>query len=931
MRAPKTLLAALLLSLAGCSPSLVPPRQGLAMRNVSFPLHDLKFPSGLRVLLEEDHRMPLVGTFLVVGAGSSSDPPGKEGLAHFIEHLTFRSRPFGKSSMKRLLERAGVGQWNAYTGFDDTVYFEIGPAASLGEMLGLEGARMLAPVSKITPETLAVELDVVRNELRQRNETGFIGEVFGAMQAALFPPGHPYARPVIGTRESLGSIQTEDIAAFLQKQYRPDNMTLVIVGDVDPAQAGALVEKSLPKALLEAPAPVKIGPRLPAVAPEPPPPPPQGPLTRKEANVTTPELWIGWSLPRSFDTSAYVAGFVEAMAEARLDAAEREDGDIMGISTRLIEGTQASMLLCRVVLKNGGHPERSKEHVLNQLHRLWGGVEGGAAGVLLDADRFAASKRRAVVQMVLQAEHIGARGLARAEIGHFSGDPAIYTRALANVAALEPQRLTDYARRYLTRERARAVLFAPPASGAKPVEATPISAPVFDEEDRVPMRVDEQRLVGMAPTPGVSAYSNFTLPNGMEVFLGRREGLPLVTVAIGFRGGLQGTADIAGARVGMMLAQPRDRWHGDPAAFGGRWSLSHAQDRSSYRITGAAGNVGIMIGILGERVRSMEIDRGRWAEFERTQVPFLRLVDRKPEVIGERSLLQALFQGHVYGRTATAEDVAGSGVSAGQAWIDATHAPKNATLVVVGEIDPVAVEKIVRDQFEGWESKAAVEEMEHLDPGRVRQEPRFLTAHRPGATQADVHFACLLPPAPDKATDVRHDVGARIVGIQLEKALRQRLGATYGVDAGSFVMRGGVSRLEIRSAVENAKLAEVIGELSGTLARLAETPVSSHELAEAKLAEGREESTRYMTHGAIVSALVASRSAGFSPRDIDEHPKYIARVTAEAVKEDFGSCFAGRPTILIVGDEPTVKAAIAASKKPKAEAPKESEQAAAAP
>ena len=922
MRAPRILLATLLLSLAGCSPSLVPPRQGLAMRNVSFPLHDLKFPSGLRVILEEDHRMPLVGTFLVVGAGSSSDPPGKEGIAHFVEHLTFRSRPFGKSSMKRLLERAGVGQWNAYTGFDDTVYYEIGPASTLGEMLGLEGARMLAPVAKITPETFAVELDVVRNELRQRNETGFMGDVFGAMQAALFPAGHPYARPVVGTHESLGSIQPEDIGAFLQKHYRPDNMTLVIVGDVDPAQAGALVEKSLPKALLEAPAPVKIGPRLPAVAPEPPAPPP-GTLGRREANVMTPELWIGWSLPRSFDTSSYVASFVEAMAETQLDAAEREDEDIMGISTRLVEGTQASMLLCRVVLKNGGHPDRSKEHVLNQLHRLWGGVGGGAAGVLLDADKFATNKRSTVVEMVLQAEHIGARGLARAEIAHFSGDPAIYTRALSNVAGLEPQRLTEYARRYLTRERARAVLFVPPASGARPAVATPISAPVFDEEDRVPMRVDEQRLVGMAPTPGVSSYQNFTLPNGMEVYIGRRDGLPLATVAIGFRGGIQGTDDMAGARVGAMLGRPRDKWHGEPRLFGGQGSSYHREDHSNYEITGAAGNVGIMLGILGERVRSMQIDRGSWANFERNQVPFLRLVDRKPEVIGERSLLAALFRGHPYGRSATAEDIAGSGVGAAQAWIDATHAPKNATLVVVGEVDPVAVEKIVREQFEGWESSAVVEEIDHLDPGRTRQEPQFLTTHRPAATQADIRFVCLLPPAPEKVTDVRHDVGARVARIHLEKALRQKLGATYGVGASAFVMRGGISRLEIQSAVENSKLAEALGEISGTLSRLADTPVSNHELGEAKLAEGREQSTRYLTHGSIVTALLGAGIVGYRPREIDDHPKYIAKVTAEDVKADFGSCLAGRPTILIVGDEPTVKAAIAASKKANAEAPKE--------
>src|SRR5262245_14141688 len=100
----KLIIAALcgvILGLAACSgaagsSSGTPPRQGLVLRNVGFPLHIIRFPSGLRVIAERDERMPLVAVALVVGAGSSSDPPGKEGLAHYVEHLAFRSRPSGK-------------------------------------------------------------------------------------------------------------------------------------------------------------------------------------------------------------------------------------------------------------------------------------------------------------------------------------------------------------------------------------------------------------------------------------------------------------------------------------------------------------------------------------------------------------------------------------------------------------------------------------------------------------------------------------------------------------------------------------------------------------------------------------------------------------------------------------------------------------------
>jgi len=224
-------------------------RQGLVMRDIKYPMRDMRFPSGLRVLAEADSRSPVVALVLVVGAGSSSDPVGKEGLAHYIEHLAFRSRPFGKESVAKMLDKSGAGQWNAFTGFDSTVYFEMGPKESLGTLLQLEGNRMANPVARLAPETLPVELNVVRNELRQRGETGFAGEMFASMQSLLFPTSHPYARSVGGTHSSLSNITVDDVTAFLGKHYRPDNMTLLIIGDVDLQSIGTLVDHELSRKL----------------------------------------------------------------------------------------------------------------------------------------------------------------------------------------------------------------------------------------------------------------------------------------------------------------------------------------------------------------------------------------------------------------------------------------------------------------------------------------------------------------------------------------------------------------------------------------------------------------------------------------------------------------------------------------------------------
>jgi len=97
------------------------------LRAVVFNVGKVDLPSGMRIFLEEDRSQPLVAVVAVVDVGSAQDPPGKEGLAHLVEHLTFRARPDGKVQRSNLLDFAGVGRWNAFTTQDLTTYVSIGP------------------------------------------------------------------------------------------------------------------------------------------------------------------------------------------------------------------------------------------------------------------------------------------------------------------------------------------------------------------------------------------------------------------------------------------------------------------------------------------------------------------------------------------------------------------------------------------------------------------------------------------------------------------------------------------------------------------------------------------------------------------------------------------------------------------------------------
>ena len=202
---------ALFLSALSFGCATLPQRGRVALGDIKIPVRDLRYGSGLRVLVEEDHSAPRVAIANIVGVGSANEPAGKEGMSHFIEHLAFRARHDGKTKMWTMLENSGAAGINAYTAFDETLYHEVCATEALPQVLKLEGLRMAYPVENVDPKTFAVEREVVRNELRQRGETGYVGEVLARMQTALYPKEHPYVHPVVGSHESLLSVTPADV------------------------------------------------------------------------------------------------------------------------------------------------------------------------------------------------------------------------------------------------------------------------------------------------------------------------------------------------------------------------------------------------------------------------------------------------------------------------------------------------------------------------------------------------------------------------------------------------------------------------------------------------------------------------------------------------------------------------------------------------
>ncbi|HKB13823.1 MAG TPA: pitrilysin family protein [Vicinamibacterales bacterium] len=280
--------AALLLSIAAPALAQTPT----APPKIELPYTQFTLPNGLRVILHEDHTVPMVSVNMWYHVGSAREKEKRTGFAHLFEHLMFMGSGHVKpGEFDQALEAAG-GDNNGSTENDRTNYWITVPSASLELALFLESDRMGYLLDTMTPKTVDAQRDVVKNERRQSYENRPYGNAEVVIGEMLFPTGHPYHWPVIGYMEDLTAASYEDVVAFFKSYYAPSNASLVVAGDLQTSDARRLIEKWF--------ADVKPGPR---------PDPMTIPGARLDGvkkktitdRVQLSRLYLGWITPRHFE------------------------------------------------------------------------------------------------------------------------------------------------------------------------------------------------------------------------------------------------------------------------------------------------------------------------------------------------------------------------------------------------------------------------------------------------------------------------------------------------------------------------------------------------------------------------------------------------------------------------------------------------------
>lgn len=417
------------------------------MTAISYPLAERTLANGLRVIVSEDHTVPNVAVNLWVGVGSRHESPGRTGFAHLFEHLMFQgSRNVASGEHFSALMDEGA-RLNATTWFDRTNYFETVPTGALELALWLEADRHGHLLDAVTQENLDNQRDVVKEEKRQRYDNQPYGSALLDIYATVFPEGHPYHHPTIGSMEDLDAATLEDVHDFFRAHYGPNNTVLTLVGDVTPQEGFAAAERyfgPLPPIELH---PRERHPQLEPLA--------EPVHLDRVGDVPNDRLYISFRLP--VDTTAdYLAcqvavdvlgGLASSRLVRRLVRTDETAVGVGGWTMGLVDGSGLGTITVDVAA--GADVDGVEAAVCEEIHRFLS--EGPDAAelesVIADTER---SWLSALASIEERADHISHHAL-------LTGDPAYVNTFVDRIRAVTAEQARDAARTWLD-PRSRAVV-----------------------------------------------------------------------------------------------------------------------------------------------------------------------------------------------------------------------------------------------------------------------------------------------------------------------------------------------------------------------------------------------------------------------------------------------------------------------------------------
>ena len=870
--------------------------------------------NGLRVFTARDTSTSNVTVQVWYRVGSKDDPQDRSGFAHLFEHLMFKATEnFPDETFDRLTEDVG-GNNNAFTSDDVTAYHETVPANHLERLIFAEADRLGSLV--VNESVFESERDVVKEEYRQGVLASPYGRLFSLFVPATIYQDHPYRRSTIGSIENLDAATIEDVRRFHATYYRPDNAYLIVSGNFDQAQLDGWIDRYF--------APL-TNPDRPLPANDVREPEPTGPreATFHAPNVPLPAVVLAWPTVRYDhpDRAALTVldGILSTGESSRLYRSLVYDQQLTAqTSSSLDASRQAGALTAYAIMAEGRTPEEGLSALRAEAARL--------RDTPVTEAELAEARNELVASALRQRETVEDRANVLGWSLINTGNAGAADREIADLQAVTAADIQRVARRYLTDQRSIAIRYLN-ADDANPatVQAVNVTAPVtvadlapvgrifelLPEDQREPLPQP-----GTAVEPATPAIQTFTLANGLEVFVARKPGLPLVSARLSLPAGSahdpSGKAGLANMTAALLTQGAAGRSAPEIAAqieqLGADIGTSPGADFTTVYANAPADVFPQAMAILADLARRPDF-AGEELERQRDQaLDGLRIQLSSPGPVGTAAVARVVYGDAPYGAPGggtlsslpalTREDVV--------AFHAGRYSPVGAKLVFSGDITAGQARALAEQTFGDWNASAAAPGI--ATRAGAASPPRVVVIDQPGAGQAAV-FVARRSIARDNADYFPLTLGNTLLGgsftSRLNQEIRIKRGLSYGTRSGLGV-RLDTGAFTASAQTRNDAAVEVAGLILAELTRLATTlPTGSEMTTRQAILTGAFGSSLETVDG--LGSLVAGLALYDLPMsDLAAYAGRVRAITPEQVQAAFAEHLpASEASLVIVGDAAT--------------------------
>ncbi|MDG2002543.1 MAG: pitrilysin family protein [Novosphingobium sp.] len=762
---------------------------------VEIPYERFELDNGLVTIVHTDRKTPIVGVTVYYRIGSKHEPRGRTGFAHLYEHLFFGGSA-NAPHFDKPLEAAGSTATNGSTWYDRTNYVETVPAGALELALFLESDRMGYLLPAVTQDKLDKQRSVVQNEKRQGDNQPY-GLVEYAVGEGLFPVGHPYRHSTIGSMADLEAATLGDVRNWFRANYGPNNVVLVLTGDIDAQTVRPMVEKWFGA--------IARGPEVPGVE--------AGPVTLatpklREMTDQVPVLRLTrqWSGPglNDPDTAALSIGMhiLGGLASSRLDN-ELVRGDELAVRVTAYAQSfeQISFLEATMDIKPGVDRQMAEARFDEAI------AEYLAAGPTADELRRAVTST--LSSQIGQLELVGGfsgKGATLAEGEVYSGDPGHYRKDLARMASLSPGEVKSALQRWLGRP-AFALNILPgertesgEAMGGWGDEATRPAPPPDPRSAAADLPAAPPRIVP-AVTPVAALdfpeIEKAQLTNGIPIALVRRTAIPKLVLSLSFDAGIAADAsDTPGTQYMMldMLDEGTASRNATEIAMeqerlGASIGTGASHDRSSITLSALTANLVPSLELMADILRNPSFAPAEVARVREQHLADLAQALASPRALARREFSRLVHGSHPYGQPADGLGDAISLEALGPDQLRAAHAtwlrPDLARISVVGDIAMAELLPLLEKAFGNWQPPSQAKPVKRLDAPIPAASPRIVLIDRPNSPQSVIVAGRVLPLTGNaggiEALDLANDVLGGGFLARLNANLREDKGWSYGV------------------------------------------------------------------------------------------------------------------------------------------------------